>query len=504
MARFAPKSPPLAPVASTDGLPRWFVILVLVCLVMAIAVPVPAMKYGIAAAMGLAFVTFYRDAPHRTLLVFILALPVFGLFPPGLIPIPAFNIETLFIAALVVAAIRAGQLSREASPANALTPPITYLSVLLLASAAFSAAFLDVRVSRAGVWRSFPPFEIFSTLKNSLIYFVLPLVSFHLLSTPARLRAATRVIACAVILISAEGTYRSLDAVARGYLLETHRASGLIAGQPNLFGGFLAMIIVAFLPLLLGGGAPKWDRILYTGAIVACGVTILFTLSRGSWLALLVAGAFIAVFRAGRIVPLLVLLALTSSWWLPAEVVDRVELTTQGEMSAPDQLLEDSAQVRVDQWETFPSMLGAAPIFGHGYMMFQQVWERYGPTHTPKSAHSAIINFGTEQGLLGLIAYAWIVATIGWHSWRVFRRSESPFLQNLGLGLLGSVVCLVILDTSGNRFNSGEVMAYPFVLAGAIMRVSAGLAPASSRRSPSRPGTRRAQSPPSESSIQRA
>jgi hypothetical protein len=84
-----------------------------------------------------------------------------------------------------------------------------------------------------------------------------------------------------------------------------------------------------------------------------------------------------------------------------------------------------------------------------------------------------MINFGSEEGILGLIAYFWIIGTISSRAWTLFRRSETPYLQDLGLGVLGAMVCLLILDTSGNRFVSGGAMVYTLLLSGAALRAGA-------------------------------
>ena len=455
-----------------DGLPGWFVVLCVASITLAVSIPVPVVKYLIGAVMGLAFLTFYRNAPHRTLLVFVLAVPVLRIFPPELLPIRGLNVETVFMVALIIAAIRGGQIAGKPAPPNALRAPLLFLAGMMTASAVRSAALLAVRQYEFGVWLDVSAFEIFASLKTSLTYFVVPVISFHLLSTTSRIRAATRVIACAASLISLEAIFRTGRALASGGSLENHRAIGMLTEQPNLFGGFLALTIVALFPLFLGSRAARWDRLLFAFAIGTCGLALMFTLSRGAWMALIVAVAFVTMFRATKIIPVLLILVATAGFWLPSGVVERVGLTTQGK-SDPDQLLDDSAQVRVDQWKTFPRIFAAKPLFGHGFMMFQKVWEDYGPSHSPKSAHSAIINFGSEEGILGLIGYFWVIGTVARRSWILFRRSETPYLQDLALGVLGAMVCLLILDTSGNRFVSGGVMAYTLVLAGASVRAGA-------------------------------
>jgi hypothetical protein len=72
-------------------------------------------------------------------------------------------------------------------------------------------------------------------------------ISFVLLWAPGRARAAIHVLAASVILVSIHAIFEVRSVLLSGLSLESNRATGLVGNQPNLFGGFLAMMLAIFI-----------------------------------------------------------------------------------------------------------------------------------------------------------------------------------------------------------------------------------------------------------------
>jgi O-antigen ligase len=117
-------------------------------------------------------------------------------------------------------------------------------------------------------------------------------------------------------------------------------------------------------------------------------------------------------------------------------------------------------------------MFAEAPILGHGFRSFPQLWARCGPTHLPKAAHSTHVEIACEAGLLGIVGYLACVGALGLGGWRLTRRRDDPFFSDLGVGFVAAVLCLLILDISGTRFREGEVMAFMWVIGGVVTRLA--------------------------------
>jgi O-antigen ligase len=187
----------------------------------------------------------------------------------------------------------------------------------------------------------------------------------------------------------------------------------------------------------------------------------------------------LSLLRGARAIAFVLLIALSSPLWLPEKVIERVQHTKGGTFSTENQELEDSAQVRVDQWKALPKIMKEAPIFGHGLRTFQWMWARYSWDHEPKAAHSTWIELLAEEGIVGILGYVWLVGLLGWTGFSAWRRRSDGLVKDLALGFMCAILCLMVLDTSGTRFRNREVMAYIWVLGGALARQVA-----ESRRAP--------------------
>jgi O-antigen ligase len=466
-------------------MPRWFFWVVAIAIGFALLLPYAPVKYTIFALFGAIFISFYSSAPERTLFLFLLGMPIVPLIPPGIIPIPGINPETILILALTGAASLSKARQPAPHPPNPFLWPVTYYALILSASAVRS--WMN-GVDDGGV--------LFAFVKNQLFFVFLAPLAFRLIWNERQLRDALHLIAITCFLVSIHALWTVRDTVLRGYMLERNRASGLVGRQPNLFGGFLAMMILIYVSLLLGKHVTKKERLGYLLTIIALSGALLMTLSRGSWLALLLALGVLSLLRGARAIAFVLVVALSAPWWLPVKVVERVQHTFEGKHSTEDQELEDSAQVRVDQWKALPEILKEAPLFGHGFRTFVNLWGRFSPDHEPKAAHSTWVEFLAEEGILGILAYLWLLTLMGWIGFSAWRVRDGGLASDVALGFTCAILCLMVLDSSGTRFRNREVMAYIWVLGGVLARfvamrkTSPGLWAAESEVPPAAPATR--------------
>ncbi len=80
-----------------------------------------------------------------------------------------------------------------------------------------------------------------------------------------------------------------------------------------------------------------------------------------------------------------------------------------------------SGTVRRVMWKETLVMLGDHPIVGAGLSGYRAVMENY---HLDKNVeifmypHNLVLNFWSELGILGLVAFGWLVVVIAWLLWR--------------------------------------------------------------------------------------
>lgn len=148
----------------------------------------------------------------------------------------------------------------------------------------------------------------------------------------------------------------------------------------------------------------KWRAAAMTlCAVLAEGV--LFTGSRGGFLALVACGSYL-LFAHLRALPAaittFILLTMMLRVTTPAPVAQRLETIARP-------AAESSVQSRLDIWQEGLRRAAARPLLGHGLGTFA-VPHAKGPEHPPRTAHNIYIELLYEAGSVGLVAYILLLA----------------------------------------------------------------------------------------------
>jgi O-antigen ligase len=434
---------------------RSVLIVVLAAVVVAVAAPYPVTTLALGATLGLFWAKLFFELDERFVGMFVLLLPTLQLAPLETLGIPALNWQTIFLIIFVAAT-----LSASAPTAKSAVPGwIIYFATLVILCAAY--AWLTVHP---------PLWPLLVIVKNWLFPFSLFFLGRRLVKRPVQLWF---LVLCVAVVSLALGLHGLRDGLTAGNLL-TNRPMGLLTGQANLFAGFLGMMALMCVFVSRTTDLSWIERGFLVGAAFVMVVTLVFTLSRGAWLAFGVAGIIVGFLTNRAAVVLLVLAALIGSRWAPEEAAARADLTlsaveaSSGDDSSLEEALDDSAALRIIQWKTLPDLLMDSPIWGTGIATFAQRLGQH--TGIFRSAHATMVQIGTEMGVLGLIGYLGLFASVaGTCLMRARRSKPRTFLHATGLGLLASTVCLFLADFSGTRFVSHAVTTYYWLLIGAFI-----------------------------------
>jgi len=299
------------------------------------------------------------------------------------------------------------------------------LALFLLAAAAGASISID----RAAAWQS-----------TIFVYVGAVVVYYAVLVTPERLRLGRlRLQPLRLLLLL-------LPAVAAAYFLLTTDwqawqeklgwlgpALGLLAAlriptsghllHPNMAGGLLA----ALLPLQIGAlrwrRSPGWLRAAGLALIALSLLGLLASGSRGAWLALLAAGGLWLAWRAaGALLPRtgrpaagrrreLAQMAMILTLLLAGLLAGLALLATP----TGERLLTAGSQSRLTLWIDALQLLGDTPLTGLGFEAFQMAYVSYGLLlhvgYQPHS-HNLLLEIWLRQGVLGLLAVAWMAAVV--------------------------------------------------------------------------------------------
>jgi O-antigen ligase len=420
----------------------------------AIAVPYPATKLVLGLVLACYWAKLFFELDERFLGIFVLLLPTLQLAPLEALGIPGVNWQTVFLV-IFVAATAAGHppVARVALPGW-----IFYFSIALIL-----ATFYGWASGEQPLW------PLLVVAKNWLFPFSLFFVGRRLIRNNEQLWFLLASVAIVSLGMALHGLR---DGLTTGHLL-TNRPEGLLTGQANLFAGYLAMygLLVVFASRTVE--LKRIERLLLLGAAFFMVLTLLFSLSRGAWLAFAVAGLLVGCATNRSAAALLVVGLVVGSRWAPEEASSRVDLTlTAVEQSGGDTSLEeafdDSAALRIVQWKTFPTLLMESPVWGTGLGTYAQRLGQH--TGIYRSAHATMVQIGTEMGVAGLLGYVGLLASAAIVCFvRARQAPRGTLAWAAGLGLLAATVCLFLLDFSGTRFRSHAVTTYFWLLLGGFL-----------------------------------
>ena len=328
--------------------------------------------------------------------------------------------------------------------------------------------------------------------KNALLLFVV----FMTLRHPRSLRAVVWALVSAGIFMGTLTVYQQLTGTFENHYwgfaqtelknivgsINDYRVAGPV-GAPN----FYAMILVVLVPVALN---QVWLekkmglRLLALWALIVCLLSIIFTFSRGGFLALVVVLSLMLLRQSLDPKRLLLGIALILVVWqfLPANYTDRLS-TTLNLFSGDENEARDEVSFRGRTSEVMVAWLIFTdhPFWGVGLNNYKNFYQEYAQPlgwdnrREERSAHSLYLEVAAETGLLGLTAWGLIVLS----ALKGASRAQKTFLRHgrydeasmswaLAVGLVGYLVASIFLHGAYSRYFwllVGVLLALPYVAA---------------------------------------
>jgi len=249
------------------------------------------------------------------------------------------------------------------------------------------------------------------------------------------------------------------------------RIGGTI-GVPNVAAAYLS-ILLACAAAVLFTSTERVHRWLAMSVLGFGGVALIFTFSRGAWLALIIAVfviSFSVWFRRGlSLKGPIALLVVGALLYMPFHglISERLFGDDKG-----------SAEVRIPLMKLAYRMIADNPVLGVGVNNFAVAMDRY---LTPEfrhgwrfAVHNKYLLVLAETGIGGLLAYlAFLLGTLrtGWKCWKLQVPMLSPLALGLTAGIAGHMVHLTV-----DLFHVRPVQQLLWLVAGlltAMYRISA-------------------------------
>ncbi len=231
-------------------------------------------------------------------------------------------------------------------------------------------------------------------------------------------------------------------------------------GEPNTFGGYLLFIFCIAMGLSLRK-VPKNLRLALVGLIILISLPFIYTLSRGSYIAIIFSLITFIILSKKKLLlttatALIIVLILVLK---PEAFFSRVKYTFQEKESRlariGDIYLDQSSSARIFSWEDSFESWKKKPILGRGIAGFGLIDGQY-------------IRTLPELGIIGLVAFMWLLLSILRHSYKVYKQMDDELYKGLSLGFIAGFIGLAIHALTANTFIILRIME-PFWFITAII-----------------------------------
>ncbi len=247
-----------------------------------------------------------------------------------------------------------------------------------------------------------------------------------------------------------------------------YRLTGPI-GDPNFYAQVMVVLIPIAIERMLHERKPLF-RVLAGIAAVLCTLTVVFTFSRGGFLAVVVVLAMFVIIYPPRPLQLALLIALAIGifFLVPRTYFDRIitlDSLLPNQSGTIDIRTDNSIQGRASQYLTAWAMFKQHPLLGVGLSNFAYLYPEFSkeiglaPSVSNRSVHSLYLEVLTETGILGISIFLSII----WLSFQSVLSARKKFLDvykvdyanlvtGLAIGFVGYLTAALFIHAAFPRY----------------------------------------------------
>lgn len=408
-----------------------------------------------ALGVGLAWIAFTR---FELFLVAILAaratLDALKLGSSGLAGGPAFDPAAMLSVAFLFAGLlwMAAQSREPLAPASPVVKP---MAALVLTSTV--SVVVSPNVTGAAV----------DVVKLATVVLIL-IVLNQVFLTPRAIRLILGAVVISSVVPMVAAAYQFVTNSGLHESGSFSRVQGTFS-HPNPFAIYLTLLIVMGAAVFRYlSPARKLLLLVFMGGWGAC---LLLTYTRSAWLATIAGVLVVGLFQGKRVVAVFGLVLIGLLFLVPSTAARFADLEREQTVSGA---AGNSLVWRIGYWKQAID-LNHDPLLGNGLRSIKET------TDIEKEPHNDFIRVFVETGVIGLLAYVWLIATL----WRTGKRAirntaEGSFLHGVAVGFFGCVAAFVLLSIVSNVITQLVIFWY-FAAFTAAAVAAPRLAPADER-----------------------
>lgn len=232
-------------------------------------------------------------------------------------------------------------------------------------------------------------------------------------------------------------------------------------GSPNIFGDYAAFLLPTTISMVLYE-RHKGQRVMYAVATVFLALCLLFTFTRGAWIAGFVGVLVLTWLYDKRYTVAAVVVAV-----LAVLLVHSVQVRIE-EFFSPVYWYQTFANGRIARWLNAYDQMTGNPLFGDGLGRYGgAVASKYFGVPYVDGYYAKTL---AETGLVGLIAFVAVLFVYLRDVFRIWRKATDPRMKILLAGVFSSLVAVVTHNLIENVFEE-PAMNMLFWLAGTLVLI---------------------------------
>lgn len=234
-----------------------------------------------------------------------------------------------------------------------------------------------------------------------------------------------------------------------------------ITTSPNALGSQMAMMASVAIGLFLEEKTPL-KKLGWLGAAGLMALCLVFTYSRGAWLAFAGAVAIIGVLYDRRILIAGVAAAVIAVFFVPP-VSHRIAY-----LFTPEYMAKSSASGRISRWFAAYDQMRNSPLFGAGLGHFG------GAVASRRNLSNIYVDnyymkTMAEMGLVGFTLFIWLILKTLKHGYRAMQELASPRLRFMAAGMFGGLLAIAVHNMVENIFEIPYLNIYFWLMAGLLI-----------------------------------
>lgn len=220
-------------------------------------------------------------------------------------------------------------------------------------------------------------------------------------------------------------------------------------------GAFLAVPIILLTSFVFGETRAE-GKVFLMGIIGLLAYTLLISYSRSSYVGVYFALMILAIFKKKPLLMWILLAFIPIMFAIfPKEIVNRIKLTYE-------EGVDRSTSDRLVIWANSLKIYLPHPFLGIGF------WSSYLPQYLGIGPHNSFIQVLLEMGILGLLAFLWVIRDLYVETTKLFRATKDAFTKDVSAAFFALLIGFLAASLTAEIFYWSRVIGYFWLMAGFV------------------------------------